>query len=168
MLRPDDPGYALLTNDDWYNRNPNEQQFTAAYHNEPPKALTQGKTRKRAQNGRPTIAVRAPHSPDAIYVDDLAKTCAEPGIDDDSDVEPSVLREREVFVDEDGEEYMELLPEDEYEYDFAALEHMPTPSIPRTAEAVATAYIEYKEEVEYATPGSAIAADLPKPTRGMA
>ncbi|RMZ84791.1 hypothetical protein DV737_g979, partial [Chaetothyriales sp. CBS 132003] len=30
---PDDPGFALLTNDDWYAQNPNFQQYTARYGN---------------------------------------------------------------------------------------------------------------------------------------
>ncbi|OBR02336.1 Chitinase [Colletotrichum higginsianum IMI 349063] len=188
MLRPNDPGYALLTNDAWYAKNPGAQQFTAAYHNAPPAALTRGLTKVRAMDGRPIIA---PRELGGSADDEGTEMCAaqgrpqdecdaEPGqhqhrrrqvfVDEDGNEEGKVFvdedgNEREVFVDEDGDEYVDLLPSDGL--DFSALGQLPTPSMPRTAEAFATAVADVEEEMEAATPGSAIAAGLPEPTKGM-
>lgn len=38
----DDPGFALLTDDLWYVKEPQRQQYTALYRNDPPFAYTMG------------------------------------------------------------------------------------------------------------------------------
>ncbi|PGH16181.1 hypothetical protein AJ79_01948 [Helicocarpus griseus UAMH5409] len=165
ILRPDDPGYALLTNDDWYIRNPPAQQYTAAYHNPPPNALTKGPTKKPAQGNRPIVAVRTLHSPDTIYARDPPETCAAPELQPEGDVEPSNQRKRQVFVDKDGDEYVELFPDDPI--DFSALEPLPSLSKPREVEAIPSDVANIEEKINKATPGSAIAAGLPQPTKAL-
>ncbi|KZL85913.1 glycoside hydrolase family 55 protein [Colletotrichum incanum] len=125
--RPNDWGYGLLNNDDWYNGNPGAKQCTAAYEDAPPAALTRGLTKVRAEGNRHIITPRSG--------EDLPKTFVAPGSPRKCDVEPQ--RQREVFVDEEGDEYVELLPGDGP--DFSALGELPTPSMPRTAEAAVTA-----------------------------
>ncbi|KAF1830846.1 hypothetical protein BDW02DRAFT_81115 [Decorospora gaudefroyi] len=63
---PGDPGYALLTNDPWYARNPLAALSTSLYHFPPPRAMTSGKTKWRAHPGRGTIGARS------VILDDIA------------------------------------------------------------------------------------------------
>ncbi|KAK2047634.1 hypothetical protein LZ31DRAFT_608928 [Colletotrichum somersetense] len=42
----DDPGFALMTNDPWYNAHPTNKRFTRLYRNAPPATLTRGKTNR--------------------------------------------------------------------------------------------------------------------------
>lgn len=121
--------------------------------------------KSRAGAGRPIIAVRTLHSPDAIYAREHPNTCAAPGSLHECDVQPGNQKQREVFVDEDGDEYVELLPGDNI--DFPTLEEVPTPSLSMVAEALATAVVDIEEEMEDATPGLAIAAGLLEPTKAL-
>ncbi|KAM0335266.1 hypothetical protein ACHAQA_000310 [Verticillium albo-atrum] len=179
FLRPQDRGYALLTNDAWYGKNAGAQQFTAAYHNAPVQALTQGMTKSRADPnlGGLLIGARSLHSPDAIFAQAPVTTCAVATAASDDvrvcDTEPGKRSdEREVIVNEDGEEYMELRPGDldgldwdKYDVEYEDPAVMPAPpSAPPATEAVPTASVEYEEEMEVATPGSAIGASHAQPT----
>jgi hypothetical protein len=58
-LVPNDPGFALLTDDPWYLNHPAAAISTVLYSAAPLNAVTSGKSKYRTLNGRPWIAVRS-------------------------------------------------------------------------------------------------------------
>ncbi|KAH7228394.1 hypothetical protein B0J15DRAFT_530791 [Fusarium solani] len=164
MILPDDPGYALLTDDPWYQHNPNAQASTAVYNVAPLNAVTSGKTKWTTYSGRPLIAARSIDDDIDIPYGATPMTCKIP---------VQVMQERSIVVDEDeGEyEYEEILPSD---IDCSKLAQAifapvppPTLSSPRKTSAVASAVIEVREEVEKEpTPGSVVLMNVAEPTEG--
>jgi hypothetical protein len=65
-LAPNDPGFALLTDDEWYLNHPAAAISTYLYSALPPKLVTSGKTKYRTLNNRPSVAARAFNMPDLL------------------------------------------------------------------------------------------------------
>ena len=65
-LVPNDPGFALLTDDPWYLNHPAAAISTHLYSAAPPNAVTSGKTKYRTLKGRPFIAARSMGLPDLL------------------------------------------------------------------------------------------------------
>jgi hypothetical protein len=65
-LVPNDPGFALLTDDPWYRNHPQAAINTVLYSVAPANGITRGKTKYRTLNGRPSIAVRSMGLPDLL------------------------------------------------------------------------------------------------------
>jgi hypothetical protein len=63
-LAPNDPGFALLTDDPWYLNHPAAAINTYLYSAAPPNAVTSGKTKYRTIKGRPSVAARSMGLPD--------------------------------------------------------------------------------------------------------
>jgi hypothetical protein len=65
-LAPNDPGFALLTDDPWYLNHPAAAISTYLYSDPPANAVTKGKSKYRTIAGRPIIAVRSIDLPDVL------------------------------------------------------------------------------------------------------
>ncbi|KAL0936200.1 uncharacterized protein CTRU02_208415 [Colletotrichum truncatum] len=136
MLRRNDPEYAL-TNAKWCNRNLKAKQYNDAYKIASSSALTKVLKKVRADGSRPAIAPRELQDPYAIPT-----TCA-PGSADKRDVDLDVQKEFDVFVNKDGEEYVEYWSSDNV--DFSLLGQLPALSVSREAKTIATTVVYIEE-----------------------
>lgn len=65
-LVPNDPGFALLTDDSWYLNHPAAAINTVLYRAAPPRSVTSSKTNYRTISGRPSVAARSMDLPDLM------------------------------------------------------------------------------------------------------
>ncbi|KAM0325563.1 hypothetical protein ACHAQA_007550 [Verticillium albo-atrum] len=157
MLLPLDPGWALLTNDEWYAKNPGARHSTHLYNQPPPQAVTQGKTKWKTFAGRALVGAR-----DEVW----------DGEDFDEEVTPVTMGgeivEDVVFVDEDGNEvvgFVEVVAEG------MAMAKPPALTQPATSEAVASEVPASESEGlvdgsgKVAVPGSSALDGSAKPTQ---
>ncbi|KAF4980848.1 hypothetical protein FZEAL_3246 [Fusarium zealandicum] len=160
-LLPNDPGWALLTDDPWYAKgaNANARVSTALYKVPPPNTLTSGMTKSRTFAGRPSIAARDIFE-DEEYDEMHVATCHAPGHHHEK-------RERHFIVDENGNEF-EKVAEEEMDCNTLADQvvggQFPAFSLPLATDAVPSIVAEVVGLEEGATPGSMVVVEYAKPT----